>query len=328
MSLKRIMSVSLASVFAVSVPLGYVSSPVSAASGSVVINYDNFPDYYFRKYVAEEIDDGDGVLSKDELEYNTFFECQERGISSLKGIELFKNLDFLNCEGNYLTELDVSKNTKLSTLGCSNNNISSLNLKKNKKLTYLFCNGNPLTEVDISNCPMLIMAYRTGEKYKEGTSIGYFVGDDMWGIAEYKIESGVKTITDKGTNKGWVKVDGDFDTFRFYYSSGKLVTGWKKIDKKWYYFNKKSRAAETGRTKIGKKYYLFSGSGVLKSKGWQKLGGKYYYVKKDGSVTTGWKKISKKWYWFSKYGTMASNCKKKIGKKYYRFAKSGACLNP
>ena len=327
MSIKKAISLTMASLISLTIPFGTVIVPVSAATTGVTVNSTNFPDANFRKYVAEEIDDGNGVLDKDELECQDI-DCSERGIRSLKGIEFFTELLSLSCSDNAIGELDLSKNKKLEMLYCPNNSITSLNIKKCRKLVYLTCNNNPASKLDISECPMLVMSYRNGDKYSEDNWISYGFGNCDWAISWYTIDKDDTTITNTSTYTGWVKCEGDFDTFRYYYKSGKIVTGWKTISKKKYYFNKKMGNAATYLTKIGKKYYLFSSSGVLKSKGWQKSDGKYYYLKKDGSVTKGWKKVKGKWYWFSKTGKMASNCKKKIGKKTYKFNKNGVCLNP
>jgi len=334
MSIKKITSMAMASIFALSVPAGFLAAPVSAAVAGVEVSEANFPDANFRKYVAEEIDDGDGVLSKSEIKEATSLECTELGIKDLTGIEYFTNVIWLSIDRNELTKIDLSKNTELQCLWCCNNNLSSLNLKKNKKLTCLECYGNKITKLNISECPFLSKMYRNGKKKTKTNYIKYnYGGQYTWAYASYAIDKDVKTVTSTSKFTGWVKIPGEFMNFKFYYKSGKIVTGWKKISKKWYYFDKKTGIAATDATKIGKKYYLFSEGGVLAKKGWRtgRIGfdeEAYYYVKSDGSVTTGWKKIKGKWYWFNKYGEMAANCKKKIGKKTYKFNKSGVCLNP
>ena len=73
----------------------------------VIINAENFPDEVFRSYVQTEIDDGDGVLSDDEIDGVDYIDVNSRGISSLKGIEFFTELETLECEDNLLPELNV-----------------------------------------------------------------------------------------------------------------------------------------------------------------------------------------------------------------------------
>ncbi len=71
-------------------------------------------------------------------------------LTSLRGIEYFESLEKLNCSGNRLTTLDVSKNTALTYLNCYSNQLTSLDVSKNMDLTYLNCGFNQLTSLDVS----------------------------------------------------------------------------------------------------------------------------------------------------------------------------------
>ena len=73
-----------------------------------------------------------------------------KGLTSLKGIEYFTALLFLDCGGNQLTALDVSQNTALTELGCYWNRLASLNVSRNTALLKLACNKNELTSLDVS----------------------------------------------------------------------------------------------------------------------------------------------------------------------------------
>ena len=136
------------------------------AFADVAVNAVNFPDEIFREYVSGIDRDGDGILSTTELasvtvidihkEYNTDSDSK---ISSLKGIEYFTNLEYLDCSYNLLTTLDLSKNTALEWLNCSRNILSyinnnhylrSLNVTGCTKLQTLRCYGNALTALDLS----------------------------------------------------------------------------------------------------------------------------------------------------------------------------------
>ncbi len=130
------------------------------AWGSVVIDETMFPDDEFRAYVLSadvSIDkDQDGTLSDAEISEVTEIDVNYMGISSLKGIEYFKALMALGCSRNQLTELDVSKNTKLVDLHCHTNNISSLNLSNNLALMRLICYSNNLMKLDVSSNTKLV----------------------------------------------------------------------------------------------------------------------------------------------------------------------------
>ena len=103
-----------------------------------------FPDKAFRNYVSTVIDkDGNGRLTPGEIA--AVKEIDLSGVkkaASLKGIELFTELERLNVDDNRLTRLDLKQNTKLKTLSCRNNQLTWLDLSKNKALETLNCEGN------------------------------------------------------------------------------------------------------------------------------------------------------------------------------------------
>ena len=134
------------------------------------------------------------------------------------------------------------------------------------------------------------------------------------------------------TKKGWYtskyKISEYYSkvkfTTKYYLGKGGAVTqGWKKIGKKYYYFDwDGSMSKGTSESKVvnGKTvYYLLGNDGArITKKGWHqvkysyfdKWSGKvesyksWYYVKKDGTVQTGWKKIKGKYYYFGYAGSM------------------------
>ena len=138
-----------------SVTASAVFSPIQAAA----INRENFPDEGFREYVAGFDTDGDGILSGAEIDKINEISCAYKGISSLKGIEHFVTLWKLNCAGNDLTELDLSRNLRLMSLNCSNNHLKELDISHHIYLEELSCSDNELTELDLSHNPGLNVLY-------------------------------------------------------------------------------------------------------------------------------------------------------------------------
>ena len=120
-------------------------------TGGIPIDSAHFPDENFRVRVAFYCgkDDGD-ALSQDELNGVTELIIDHAYIKDLTGIELFPNLEKLDCKYNNLTRLDVSKNTKLTKLYCESNQLTGLDLSKNTALTKLDCALNQLTGLDLS----------------------------------------------------------------------------------------------------------------------------------------------------------------------------------
>ena len=123
---------------------------LSSERGAVKIDEESFPDSVFRNYIRDEKDtDGNGLLSPEEIEAVTFLEVNgydlEEPISSLKGIEIFENLQSLSCNSNNLTELNLEKNQHLTTLYCLDNQLTSLHLDGNTSLETVVCTGNQKT---------------------------------------------------------------------------------------------------------------------------------------------------------------------------------------
>jgi uncharacterized protein YgiM (DUF1202 family) len=91
-----------------------------------------------------------------------------------------------------------------------------------------------------------------------------------------------KWINDSKNNWNWVE-------------SNVKATGWKEIDKKWYYFGE---------------------DGIMKT-GWLKLNEKWYNLSDSGAMETSWKKIDEKWYHFNLDGTMSTGWLDDNGSLYY-----------
>ena len=138
----------------------YVSSSdtrkveTTSVSG-IKISSDYFPDANFRAVVSSYDTDGDGILSVNEASKVTSLNLNNKGISSLTGIEYFSNLTDLSCNVNYLESLDVSGLPELHMLDCSNNRLSSLTLGRG--ILGVSCNGNQLMELDLSDASSLLL---------------------------------------------------------------------------------------------------------------------------------------------------------------------------
>lgn len=128
---------------------------ITITQEAVAANYDFTElctDTIFRDYVFSHFDtDNDGELSAAELGAVTEIDVNTMKITSLSGIQCFPNLTTLICSYNRdLTELDVSKNTKLAVLDCDSDSLTTLDVSKNTKLTKLKCTYNKLPSLDVS----------------------------------------------------------------------------------------------------------------------------------------------------------------------------------
>ena len=100
--------------------------------------------------------------------------------------------------------------------------------------------------------------------------------------------------------EGWQEEN---NNWRFY-EHNKPVTNWKKIQGKWYYFNKDGHRL-SNTTFDG---YVFNKDGVMAENGWNFINGKWYFASSSGKISQNkWGKIGGSWYYFDKDGIMLSN---------------------
>ena len=104
----------------------------------------------------------DGTVSLDEnnrmeiiMNWVTFLDLQNKNITSLAGIEYFTDLETLDCRGNQLTTLDVTKLTSLMFLVCNDNQLTALDVTGLTSLMFLVCNDNQLTALDVTGLTSL-----------------------------------------------------------------------------------------------------------------------------------------------------------------------------
>lgn len=84
--------------------------------------YADFPDENFRKWLINQgyavLESGDKCELTEDGMTEMAFDCTNQNIVSFEGIEAFANLESLDCSGNNMTVLDVSRNTSLETVIC------------------------------------------------------------------------------------------------------------------------------------------------------------------------------------------------------------------
>ena len=98
----------------------------------------HFYDAAFEKMMVDIYDiDENGKVSPAEALKATAIVCSDSGITSLKGIEYFRNLTSLDCSGNALSTVDLHKNTKLTKLDIRNNPLKELLLGYTQNITDL-----------------------------------------------------------------------------------------------------------------------------------------------------------------------------------------------
>ena len=91
---------------------------------------------------------------------NLDFDWGRYKLTTLDGIEHFKNLNYLYCNSSELQEADLSQNTALETLYVGHNNLTELDLTNNVNLKRLYFSGNyELADAKIEQCVNLESLY-------------------------------------------------------------------------------------------------------------------------------------------------------------------------
>jgi Leucine-rich repeat (LRR) protein len=67
-----------------------------------------------------------------------------------------KDITYLRCTDNLLTDLDVSRNPELEVLRCRDNKLQKLNISNLSRLTILSCSLNKIENLDVSNNTQLV----------------------------------------------------------------------------------------------------------------------------------------------------------------------------
>ena len=127
------------------------------------INEENFPDAGFREYLKTNpemlsLHSDPNLFTADEIDSIKDLDMTNSSLEaeSLAGIEHFKNLETLQCNGSFLKTIDVSKNTELLSLNCAETlNLTTLNVRNCTKLQTLDCYSCQLTDLDLSTNRLL-----------------------------------------------------------------------------------------------------------------------------------------------------------------------------
>lgn len=131
-----------------------------AESGSIKVDFGGgtMKDYEIGKkdtiLIDGEVSDG-SVKVYGSRTLIRFLYCPTASITNLN-VSNCENLEVLNCMGNGLSMLDLTKNSKLYYLDCGRNVLTELDVTNNPALYYIDCLGNDLSTLDISKNEGLI----------------------------------------------------------------------------------------------------------------------------------------------------------------------------
>ncbi|WP_299605439.1 hypothetical protein [uncultured Aquimarina sp.] len=102
---------------------------------------------------------GDGQVPTPLIEVLSSLDVDGKNISDLTGIEDFVALTYLNCNGNNLTTIDITKNIQLTYFNAAQNNLTTVDLSNNTLLESLYLFSNDLSAIDLSNNTALKQLY-------------------------------------------------------------------------------------------------------------------------------------------------------------------------
>ena len=123
-------------------------------------------------------------------------------------------------------------------------------------------------------------------------------------------------VASQQSNNGWI-------CNKYYVENGKLITGWKRLNNKWYYLSKETGERYTdGIYSVDNVKYYFDSDGIMKT-GWIKTGGESLFAEPGGKLKQNiWLQTEDKWYYFDNNAYMVKGIVK-IGKDYHTFNADG-----
>lgn len=108
-------------------------------------------DDIFLQFCIEKFDtDGDGTVSPVEADKVKSITCSGMEIVKLTDIDKFSNLEVLDCSGNKLVSLDLTKNRHIKSVNCKCNSLRTLSVAGCGELQTLDCSYNKLETLDLS----------------------------------------------------------------------------------------------------------------------------------------------------------------------------------
>jgi len=135
-------------------------------SNFIFAQYTLIPDTNFEKQLIylkyDTIRDGKVLTAN--ISAVTSLSVSSKRIYDLTGIEDFIEIETLSCYSNKLINLDLSKNTKLTSLYCEYSSLNYLDVSKNTNLTFLSCGLNNLSNLDLSKNTELVELWCSGNK--------------------------------------------------------------------------------------------------------------------------------------------------------------------
>lgn len=237
-------------------------------------------------------------------------------------------------------EAEIRNSKIISTAESSDSPRYNLNFNKAKKvvLDNLTAEGVTNCQITASNCDEIDIQNCTFGPSRSGIGInqcnrftyagnqldiGLYQTFDLCYDQNLQYTGAIQCRLQENIFTGWVFLNGQ----KFYYDEEHNgVTGWQKIEQRWYHFTDDG-FVEKGwfRDTDNKWYYLKSDNGIMQT-GWIRDESHWYLLGGDGAMKTGWQKSGGKWYYLTGSGAMAENRWIQTGGKWYYVGSDGAML--
>ena len=101
----------------------------------------------------------DSEIQETEAQNVRYLDVSGSTIASLQGIQSFTNLQYLLCNNNQLTSLNVNGLAMIKTIKCFNNQLTSLNITGLTTLQYLDCSNNQLPALTLTGSTTLVNVF-------------------------------------------------------------------------------------------------------------------------------------------------------------------------
>jgi trimeric autotransporter adhesin len=129
---------------------GYFSEKFKFTTGGIYVPDDNFEKALIDYGYDDILDD---YVSLSKIANVISINVNNKSINDLTGIEEFTSLSNLDCGSNQITNINLTKNKKLTKLWVDANKLAELDLSQNVSLEQLSCMYNQIKELDFSHHP-------------------------------------------------------------------------------------------------------------------------------------------------------------------------------
>ena len=118
--------------------------PISAPEGYTRIPDRGFEDALIRLGYDDVLDQ---LVLTDNIKDIVDLDISNSQIANLNGLEDFTSLETLNCRGNYISTIDLTYNTGITSLDVQENVLELLDLNNLSNLENLICRNNSITDI-------------------------------------------------------------------------------------------------------------------------------------------------------------------------------------